>query len=85
MSFIAENIGNLFGKSLQLNVDFDIIDHVQIVLLVLGFLFTVWTGYLIGKKSPGSETELKQSMRAVGITAAIYLVIGIKILTLPIT
>ncbi len=82
--YIAETIGKFFGKVWEFAINFDTINHMQIILLSLGFIFTLWAGYLISKRLSNGEKELQQSMIAVGATAVIYLFIGVKILTLPI-
>ncbi len=82
--YITENIGKFFGKVWEFAINFDTINHMQIILLSLGFIFTLWAGYLISKRLSNGEKELQQSMIAVGATAVIYLFIGVKILTLPI-
>ena len=84
LSFITENIGEFFGKVWKFSINFETINHLQLILLSAGFLFTVWAGYLISRKLSNDENELKQSMLAVGITAIVYLIIGLKILTLSI-
>ncbi len=81
--FIVESTGKLFGLVWEFAV-IENIDQVRILLLLAGFIFTVWAGYLISKRMSNSEKELKQSMLAVSITAIVYLVIGVKILMLPI-
>jgi uncharacterized protein YacL len=73
-----------FGKVWEFAINFDTINHMQIILVSLGFIFTLWIGYLISKRLSNSEKELQQSMIAVGATAVIYLFIGVKILKLPI-
>ncbi len=83
--FVTENIGKFFGKVWEFTVNFELIDQFQILLLSLGFIFTVWAGYRIGKKQSNDEKELQQSMTAVCIAAVVYLIIGLRILTLPIT
>ncbi len=82
--YITETIGKFFGKVWESAINFDTINHMQIILLSLGFIFTLWAGYLISKRLSNGEKELQQSMTAVGVTAVIYLFIGVKILTLPI-
>lgn len=82
--FITGKIGELFGNVWEFAVDFETIDHAQILLLAVGFIFTLWAGYLISKRISQSEKELGRSMIAVSIIAVVYLIIGIKILTLPI-
>ncbi len=82
--YIAETIGKFFGKVWEFALNFDTINHMQIILLSLGFIFTLWAGYIISKRLSNGEKELQQSIIAVGITAIIYLFIGVKILTLPI-
>ncbi|MCZ7392074.1 MAG: 4Fe-4S binding protein [Candidatus Methanoperedens sp.] len=82
--FIAGKIGGFFGQVWEFSVDFDTINQVQILLLVAGFLFTVWAGYLISKKLSNNKKELQQSMIAIGIVSAVYFLIGLKILTIPI-
>jgi ferredoxin len=82
--FITGKIGELFGKVWEFAVDFETIDHAQIVLLAAGFIFTLLAGHLISKRISQSEKELGRSMIAVSIIAVVYLIIGIKILTLPI-
>jgi len=83
--YIMANTGEMFGKVWRFAIDFDTINHLQIILLSVGFVFTLWAGYLINKRLSGGEEELRQGMIAVGATAVIYLFIGLKILTLPIT
>jgi hypothetical protein len=82
--YIAETIGKFFGKVWEFAINFDTINQMQIILLSLGFIFTLWAGYIISKRLSNGEKELQQSMIAVGATAVIYLFIGVKILTLPI-
>jgi ferredoxin len=82
--YIAETIGKFFGKVWEFAINFDTINQMQIILLSLGFIFTLWAGYLISKRLSNDEKELNQSMIAVGATAVIYLFIGVKILTLSI-
>jgi uncharacterized membrane protein YoaT (DUF817 family) len=82
--YIAASIGSFFGRIWEFSPDFDTIDNVQILLLVSGFIFTIWAGYLISKRDSQDENELQQSMIAVGFTSIVYLIIGVKILTLPI-
>ncbi|SNQ59992.1 4Fe-4S binding protein [Candidatus Methanoperedens nitratireducens] len=82
--YITETIGKFFGKVWEFAINFDTINHMQIILLSLGFIFTLWAGYLISKRLSNGEKEFQQSMIAVGATAVIYLFIGVKILTLPI-
>lgn len=82
--FIAASIGNLFGRIWEFSPDFDTINRMQIILLVSGFIFTLWAGYLISKRNSQNENKLQQSMIAVGFTAIVYLFIGVKILTLPV-
>ena len=84
MFLITATIGKLFGKVWEFAVSFQTINHIQILLLIAGFIFTVWAGYLITKRLSKSDKELRQSMFAIGITAIIYLLIGVKILTIPI-
>ncbi len=75
--FILSKIGELFGKVWEFAVDFETINHIQLVLIWSGFIFTIWAGYVISK-------TVKKGMIIVAITAIIYLIIGLKILTLPI-
>jgi len=82
--YIAANIGSFFGKIWEFSPDFDTIDMLQITLLGAGFIFTIWAGYLISKRNSKDENELKQSMIALSFTAVVYLIIGVRILTLPI-
>jgi hypothetical protein len=82
--YIAANIGNFFGRIWEFSPDFDTINLMQILLLAAGFIFTLWAGYLISKRDSQDENELPQGMITVGFTAFVYLIIGIKILTLPI-
>ena len=81
---IISNTGKIFGKVWEFAINFETINHIQILLLIAGFIFTVWAGYLISKRLSKSEKELRQSMFAIGIIAIIYLLIGVKILTIPI-
>jgi uncharacterized membrane protein YjjP (DUF1212 family) len=80
--YMAASIGSFFGNIWEFSPDFDTINHLQILLLVAGFAFTLWAGYLISKRT---SEELQQSMIAIGITSVVYLMIGVRILTLPIT
>ncbi len=82
--FLTETAGRSLGKVWEFTVDFETINQAQIMLLLTGFVFTVWAGYLISKKLSDNEKVLRQSMVAVSITAVVYLFIGIKILTLAI-
>lgn len=82
--YLVASIGSFFGRIWEFSPDFDTINRLQIFLLVSGFIFTLWTGYLISKRDSQDENELQQSMIAVGFTAIVYLIIGVKILTLPI-
>ncbi len=82
--YIAGLIGDFFGKVWAFNADFETINQAQIILLASGFLFTLWAGYLIGKRISDDEKELKRSMIAASFVAVVYLIIGLKILTLPI-
>lgn len=82
--YLVASIGSFFGRIWEFSPDFDTINRLQIFLLVCGFIFTLWTGYLISKRDSRDENELQQSMIAVGFTAVVYLIIGVKILTLPI-
>jgi uncharacterized membrane protein YjjP (DUF1212 family) len=84
MFLITTTIGKLFGNVREFAVSFQTINQIQILLLISGFIFTVWAGYLISKRLSKSDKELRQSMFAIGITAIIYLLIGVKILTIPI-
>jgi hypothetical protein len=84
MFLITATIGKLFGKVWEFAVNFQTINNIQILLLLAGFIFTVWAGYLISKKLSNSEKELRQSMFAIGVTAIVYLLMGVKILTIPI-
>jgi ferredoxin len=84
MFYITANIGKLFGKAWEFAINFQTINNIQILLLLAGFIFTVWAGYLISKRVSISEKELRKSMIAVGITSIVYLFIGVKILTLAI-
>lgn len=81
---ITATIGRSFGKVWEFAVNFETINHIQILLLFAGFIFTLLAGYLISKRVSKSEIELRQNMLAVGVTAIIYLFIGFKILTLAI-
>ena len=82
--FIIKNTGELFGKVWEYAVDFETINHLQIILLAAGFIFTLWAGYHISRRLSQGEKELRQSMTAISITAIVYMFIGVKILTLPI-
>jgi hypothetical protein len=81
--FIAGSIGSFFGRIWEFSPDFDTINRFQVLLLVCGFIFTLWAGYLISKSDTNDEKESQQSMIAVGFTAIVYLILGVKILTLP--
>ncbi|MEQ9731457.1 MAG: 4Fe-4S binding protein [Candidatus Methanoperedens sp.] len=82
--FLAENAGKVFGRVWQFDVNFDTINQAQILILLAGFIFSVWAGYLISKRQSVDHKEFRQSMTAISVTAIIYLFIGVRILTLPI-
>jgi ferredoxin len=82
--YIAASIGSFFGKIWEFSPDFDTINHLQIILLIAGLVFTLWAGYLISKRNSDTENELQPSMVAIGFMAVVYFMIGLKILTLPI-
>jgi ferredoxin len=82
--FIAGKTGGFFGEVWEFAVDFETINELQIILLAAGFIFTVLAGYLISKRISQSGKELRRSMTAISVIAVVYLIIGIKILTLPI-
>lgn len=84
MFLITATIGGFFGEVWEFAVNFQTINNIQILLLFAGFIFTLWAGYLISKRVSNSEKELRQSMLATGVTAIVYLFIGVKILTLAI-
>lgn len=84
MFLITANIGKLFGQVWEFAINFQTINQIQILLLIAGFIFTVWAGYLISRRVSKSEIELRQGMLAIGVTAIVYLIIGVKILTIPI-
>lgn len=84
MFLITATIGKLFGKVWEFAINFQTINNIQIVLLLAGFIFTLWAGYLINKRVSKNEKDLRQSMLATGVTAIVYLFIGFKILTIPI-
>jgi ferredoxin len=81
---IVASIGKLFGGVWEFAVNFQTINQLQILLLLAGFSFTVWAGYLISKRISMNEKELRQSMTAMGVTAIVYLFAGLMILTLQI-
>ncbi|MCZ7356357.1 MAG: 4Fe-4S binding protein [Candidatus Methanoperedens sp.] len=82
--FLLENAGKVFGGVWQFDVNFDTINQAQILILLAGFIFSVWAGYLISKRQSIDHKEFRQSMTAISVTAIIYLFIGVIILTLPI-
>lgn len=82
--FIVASIGSFFGKIWEFSPDFDTINHLQILLLLAGFAFTLWAGYLISKRISDKENEVRQSFIAIVFTSVVYFMIGVKILTLPI-
>ncbi len=82
--YITENAGRFLGQAWEFSINFETINHLQIILLLSGFVFTLWAGYLIGKKASSDKNDLQKSMIAVGIAAVVYLIIGMKILTLPV-
>ncbi len=84
MFLITANIGKLFGKVWEFAINFQTINQIQILLLIAGFIFTLWAGYLISKRVSKGEIEWRQGMLAIGITALVYLFAGVKILTIPI-
>jgi len=81
--FIAASIGSFFGRIWEFSPDFDAINRLQILLVGAGFIFTLWAGYLISN-AKADENEMNKSMMAIGFTAIVYLIIGVKILTLSI-
>jgi hypothetical protein len=84
MFLITTTIGKLFGNVREFAVSFQAINQIQILLILAGFIFTLWAGYLISKRLSKSEKELRQTIFAIGVTAIVYLLIGVKILTIPI-
>jgi|SRR5659263_122955 len=82
--YLVASIGSYFGKIWEFSPDFDTINRLQIVLLIAGFVFTLWAGYLISKRTSQKENELQQSLIAIGITSVVYFILGVRILTLPI-
>jgi ferredoxin len=82
--FMAGKVGEFFGNVWEFAVDPETINELQIILLAAGFIFTVWAGYLISRRVSQSEKELRRGILAISIIAVVYLVIGMKILTLPI-
>lgn len=84
MFLITGTIGGFFGEVWEFAVNFQTINNIQILLLLAGFIFTLWAGYLISKRVSNSDKELRQSMLTTGVTAIVYLFIGVKILTIPI-
>jgi ferredoxin len=84
MFLITATIGRLFGKVWEFAINFQTINNIQILLLLAGFIFTLWAGYLISKRVSNSENELRHSMIAIVVTAIVYILIGVKILTIPI-
>ena len=80
--FITASIGSFFGRIWEFSPDFDAINRLQILLLGAGFIFTLWAGYLISKTQ--DEKEMNKSIMAIGFCAIVYLMIGVKILTLSI-
>lgn len=84
MFLITATIGGFFGEVWEFAINFQTINNIQIMLLFAGFIFTLWAGYLISKRVSKNDIELRQNMLAVGVTAIVYLLIGVKILTIPI-
>lgn len=84
MFLITATIGKLFGSVWEFAINISSINQIQILLLFSGFIFTIWAGSLISKKLSLDEKEQRQSMLAICVTAIIYLILGFKILTLPI-
>lgn len=82
--YIVAYTGDLFGKVWGFTLNFASINQLQLILISGGFLFTILAGYLISKRISNNNKEFKQSMFAVGFTAIIYLLLGLRILTLPI-
>ncbi|MBE0520644.1 MAG: 4Fe-4S binding protein [Candidatus Methanoperedenaceae archaeon] len=82
--FITAETGALFGKVWGFAINFETINQLQLVFLTLGFLFTIWAGYLISKRRSRNRKEILQGIIAVDFAAVVYLIIGFKILTLPI-
>jgi hypothetical protein len=82
--FLIETAGKFLGQIWQFSMNFETINQMQIILLLGGFIFTIWAGYLMSEKASENNDDLHRSVLAVGITAIVYLIIGLKILTLPI-
>jgi hypothetical protein len=82
--FIFTETGEMFGKVWEFAIDFETINQLQLVFLTLGFLFTLLAGVLISKRRSHNRKEVLQGIIAVDFTAIVYLIIGFKILTLPI-
>lgn len=82
--FIFTKTGEMFGKVWEFAIDFETINQLQLVFLTLGFMFTIWAGYLISKRRSTGGKEALQGIIAVDFAAVVYLIIGFKILTLPI-
>jgi len=82
--FIIATTGELLGKVWEFTVNFETINQFQLIFLTLGFLFTIWAGYLISKRRYQSKKEKLQGTIAVDFAALVYLIIGFKILTLPV-
>jgi hypothetical protein len=82
--FIFTETGEMFGKVWEFAIDFETINQLQLVFLTLGFLFTLLAGVLISKRRSHNRKEVLQGIIAVDFAAIVYLIIGFKILTLPI-
>lgn len=82
--YLTETAGNFFGKIWEFSPDFETINYIQIFLLAAGFASTLWAGYLISRKNKRGEEDWNKSLTAVGITATVYFIIGVNILTLSI-
>lgn len=82
--YIASSIGGIFGQVWEFDISFESINQFQIMLLLGGFFFTLWAGYILSKRTSKSEEGLHKSLIAIVFTAIVYIFIGVKILTLPI-
>lgn len=84
MLYIIENTGNALGYVWEFSIGFETINQMQIILLSIGFIFTLCAGYLISLRISDDENNIRNGIVSVSAAAIIYLIIGIRILTLPI-
>src|SRR3972149_7754183 len=60
--FLTETTGKFLGQVWEFSINFETINQMQIILLLGGFIFTIWVGYLISKKASENNDDLNRSM-----------------------